>query len=294
MDDQIRLDRFRLKGNASFTIREGWLSKGLRQVSRDPEVFLKDDATEVLGVGSAMVKSIRFWMQATGLTTEPASGRRKQTLTPLGELILQYDPYFEDDYSLCQAHYHLATNPSLSTVWYLLFNHFSARRFSRSDMETSLLATFEEMGGTDFSVASFSDDCTTALRTYVADPDREGTPEDNMQCPLVSLGLIIESSVGLYEMAAPLRSRLHPRMVLYMMLDRLETLGESSVSLDRLLNEPCQVGKVFHLSSHHLLGYLDDLQSDGCLTMQRTAGLNMIYPNAQLTSLSVAQDYYVR
>lgn len=292
-DFQI-INKFRLKGNASFSIREGWLSKGLQNVARDPEVFLRDDATEVLGVGSAMVKSIRFWMIASGLATEPNVGRRKQTLTELGQLILQEDRYFEDYFSLFQVHYHIAIDPVQTTVWYLLFNHFSATRFKRSEMEDALKAVFEEMINKSYAVSSFRDDCGTALRTYVSDLDKNGTPEDNMQSPLVSLGLFSQSSNGIYEATTPLRSKLHPKMVLFVILDQLQANQASSISLDKLLNDPCNVGRVFHLNAYQLLGYLDELQAEGHLTVQRTAGLNMIYPRTTMTAQQVAESYYRR
>ncbi len=293
MADFPVIDKFRLKGNASFSIREGWLSKGLQHVAEDPETFLRDDATEILGVGSAMVKSIRFWMIASGLATEPNAGRRVQTLTEMGELILKEDRYFEDYFSLCMVHYNIATNPVQTTVWYLLFNFFTANRFKKTDMEDSLNVIFEEMIRKDYAYSSFKDDCGTALRTYVSD-DNESTPEDNTQSPLASLGLFSQIGSGLYEATAPSRSKLHPQMVLYVILKCLQDNHADNVSLDKLLNDSCNVGRVFHLNAYQLLGYLDELQTNGDLTIQRTAGLNIIYPKNNLTSLQVAENYYKR
>lgn len=288
------IEKFRLKGNASFSIREGWLSKGLQNVAKDPGVFLREDATEVLGVGSAMVKSIRFWMLASGLATEPNAGRRNQTLTEMGNLILQQDRYFEDYFSLCQVHYHIATNHVLTTVWFLLFNYFSASRFTRTDMEEALKAEFDEMTTKAYAVSSFRDDCGTALRTYVSDNDKNATPENNMQCPLAGLGLFSQTGSGLYEVTTPLHSKLHPLMVLYVILDQLQAKKADSISLEKLLNDPCNVGRVFHLNAYQMLGYLDELQSEGSLTVQRTAGLNIIYPQTDLSAQQVAEKYFRR
>ena len=35
---------------------------------------------DTLGIGSNMVKSMRFWMQAVGITEEPSRGRRSQNI----------------------------------------------------------------------------------------------------------------------------------------------------------------------------------------------------------------------
>ena len=286
-----KIDKFRLKGNASFVIREGWLTKGMRNVVEDPEVFLRDNATEVLGVGSAMVKSIRFWLQAAGLTAEPQVGRRRQSLTDIGQIIMENDPYFEDLFSLYIVHSHIARNSTLTTVWYLLFNYFDGVRFSRDNMEENLLTTFKQMTSGDFSVASFRDDCSVALKTYITDRNKQASPEDNMQCPLTALDLFSKSA-QFYERTSPSIEKLHPYAVMFVLLSSMN--GRTSISLDKLLTEPLNVGRVFHLSAYQLNSYLDMLQANEMLTIQRTAGLNMVYPHEKLNSIDVVQKYYRR
>ena len=43
---------FKLKGNESFNIREGWLNKGIEAIREDPTVFTQSTAMDTLGVGS--------------------------------------------------------------------------------------------------------------------------------------------------------------------------------------------------------------------------------------------------
>ena len=97
---------FKLKGNESFNIREGWLNKGIEAIREDPTVFTQSTAMDTLGVGSKMVKSIRFWMQATGLAEETrGTGKRRQNLTEdFGKIIAENDPYFEDVATLWLIH----------------------------------------------------------------------------------------------------------------------------------------------------------------------------------------------
>ena len=165
-----QIKRIRLKANASFSIREGWLTKGLRHVPQTPDVFQEEKGVEILGIGSAMVKSLRFWMQAAGLTVEgkpKGGGKLVQTLTELGQLIYQNDLYFEDYFSLCVVHYHIVSNPEMATVWYLMFNHYPPNRFTKDDLSETLIKTLQEMTEKEFAPASFRDDCATALKTYV-------------------------------------------------------------------------------------------------------------------------------
>lgn len=290
----MNVDSVKLKGNASFVIREGWLSKGLRHVKENPAAFQGEKAIQTFGLGSAMVQSLRHWMQAAGLTTEerPAKSRqRTQKLTQLGALIAARDPYFEDVFSYCLVHYRIATSEELATVWYLLFNVWDVRQFTRERMTEDLLEIFRGMAGEKkFAERSFQADCATALRTYVSDGGNQTSPEDNMQCPLADLGLFTRRARDRYERTAPPPSRLHRYAVLYVLLDRMGQ--RKQVSIQDLLQEPCNVGRIFHLDSYRLNTCLDELQADGLLTVQRTAGLNMVQPSAGLDAQEAAVRYY--
>ena len=113
INKQEKLTKVKLKGNESFNIREGWLRKGMRCIEETPTLFSRNDAMEILGVGSKMVKSIRYWLRATGLTKEraPAGRVREQILTKqFGEVIDQYDRYFDDVFTLFLLHYNIVKN----------------------------------------------------------------------------------------------------------------------------------------------------------------------------------------
>ena len=79
---QNKIKKVRLKGNESFNFREGWLRKGIRCISRYPNLFSRDDVMEQLGVGSKMVKSIKYWLLATNICTEKYtnSGRSRELI----------------------------------------------------------------------------------------------------------------------------------------------------------------------------------------------------------------------
>ena len=98
----------KFRAHETFFIRKGWLYKGIRGVDANAGVFIdkKENPMDILGMGSNMVKSLRYWMQATGLTVEEAyKGKaRLQKLTPLGEIIKNHDPYMEELGTLCLVH----------------------------------------------------------------------------------------------------------------------------------------------------------------------------------------------
>lgn len=92
----------KFRAHDTFFIRKGWLSKGMKYVHAKDDVFISknENPMDVLGIGANMVKALRYWLQAVGLTEEPSSGRRTQSFTPLGEIVFTNDRYIEE-----RAHY---------------------------------------------------------------------------------------------------------------------------------------------------------------------------------------------
>ena len=88
----------KFRAHDTFFIRKGWLSKGMKHICNKPDVFVdkEENPMDVLGIGSNMVKALRYWLQAVGLTSEPNSGKRLQTLTELGQTIYENDRYIEE------------------------------------------------------------------------------------------------------------------------------------------------------------------------------------------------------
>ena len=66
----MALAKYRLKGHESFILREGWITKALFAIDRDPLLFTVSAGADALGVGTNMAKSIRYWMRTAGLTDE--------------------------------------------------------------------------------------------------------------------------------------------------------------------------------------------------------------------------------
>src|SRR5699024_3581515 len=119
----------------SFFIRKGWLYKGLRNVKKQPDIFSNRNLnpSDILGIGTNMVRSLRYWLQVTGLCNEVLSGGRHQEFTSLANIIWEHDRYMEEMGTLWLIHYHLATNIDDATAWYYFFNEFSLKEFSKED-----------------------------------------------------------------------------------------------------------------------------------------------------------------
>lgn len=119
-------------GHESFACRYGWLVKLYHALADDPDLFADDDhAILTLGLGKNMVKSIRFWGSAFGLTWQT----KRQTLnTEFAHRLLDpqtgLDPYLEDAGTLWRLHWHIAVHAGLG-AWVIAVQDLLDARISR-------------------------------------------------------------------------------------------------------------------------------------------------------------------
>lgn len=284
----------KFKGHESFAIRRGWLYKGLKHVHTRGDIFLAKDAMEELGLGSNMVKSLRYWMQATGLTQEESEGsRRIQTLTKLGALVWEEDPYVEELGTLWLLHAALAENRELATAWYFFFHGFSMQEFSKEDFVHALKVK------ADAAESSLASDFDCILATYLPRRLLRGAvdPESNIDCPLGALGLLrISAASGrerFYETVRQDPLRIPPEIFMSVLL-RLAA-GRKELRLQDVLSGSAEmdgVGRMFGLDFSGLLTLLYTLESKGALHVVRTAGLDVVRIETEEPPLRWAKRYY--
>ena len=127
----------KFRGHETFYIRKGWLYKGLKNIAQNPKVFTDKNVntSDTFGLGVSMVKALRYWLQAVGLTKESKIGNSTvQELTEIGKIVFKNDRYIEEIGTLCLLQYNLATNRSLATSWYYFFNQFTMNEFTRKTL----------------------------------------------------------------------------------------------------------------------------------------------------------------
>ena len=288
----------KFRAHDTFFIRKGWLSKGMKYVHNKPDVFVAKDENpmDVLGIGANMVKALRYWLQAVGLTEEPNSGKRVQTFTPLGQSVFTNDRYIEELGTLYLLHYRLSSNKSDATAWYYFFNEFTMSEFSRDDF-VEFLQRRIRMEDSDAAVAirSLNDDFSCIINTYLprykTSPNRVA-PESNIDCPFGELGLIdiLSKEKKTYRKAIPVASTISPWVALAIIVDQA---GESKeISLNELLTAPCNIGKTLNLDAISMLDVLYQIERIGKIKINRTAGLDVIHILEGLTFQDCVDAYY--
>ena len=272
----------KFRAHDTFFIRKGWLSKGMKYVYIKPDIFVdkNDNPMDVLGIGSNMVKALRYWLQTVGLTVEPRSGRRTQQFTKLGLSVFEHDRFIEEMGTLFLLQYKLASNKDEDTAWYYFFNEFTMSEFSSEDFVASL-QNYVLMNDSSASVAirSLNDDFACIINTYLPKSksgSAKGNPENNIDCPFGDLGLVdVLSKVRkTYKKTIPSISTIPPWVALAVIQDQAHERKE--ISLNELLTAPCNIGKVFNLDAISMLDLLRKVERLGEVKIIRTAGLDVV------------------
>lgn len=274
----------------TFYIREGWLFKGMAAIKEAeevgclPTIFLDDDAPERLGIGQNMVRALRFWMQATGLSEEKLERQRVQRLTSFGEQVWIYDRYLESDATLWLLHYHLACSEAHSTTWYWFFNHYAPFTFDERDCLESLHNwVISQYPDQEVATGSLKRDVDCLLQTYLASRTLR-TPEELTESPFTRLHILSrleDDHQKRYRLERLDPTRLHPLILLYVLLDRQSRVrkGTAQVGLSDVLREPMNVGRIFSLTTtvlSELLAALNKDYPDLSVRFVRTAGLDQL------------------
>ncbi len=288
--------KYKIKGNESFSIREGWLAKGLMALEENKYVFSEETAMDKLGVGSKMVKSIKSWLLASHLVEEKREKNSKHSLVPtkdFGEVIKKYDPYFEDIFTLWIIHYYISTDIEFNTVWNLFFNRFNVTDFTKSTMVDKLVDECNKLYDKGSSLYnSIDSDCGVLLKMYTASKETVTDPEENLISPFSDLGLIARGSErSSYMKIRPLYSKLDRLAILYIMAANLPD-DKISVDIDTLLSQDNNVGKILNLDRNMINEYLDRLRQEGFIELNRTAGLDMVYISKKLSPANILEIYY--
>lgn len=290
----------KFRAHDTFFIRKGWLSKGMRNVVANKDVFVTKDKNrnpmDVLGIGANMVKALRYWLQAVGLTEEPNKGQRVQTLTELGKVVYSQDPYIEELGTLWLLQYKLAKNKDDATAWYFFFNEFNMVEFTREDFVQSL-QNYITMEEEQAAVRSLSDDFSCIISTYLCRAKTTSvriSPENNIDCPFGELGLVdvlrkTGSSIT-YKKSIPTSDSINPWIALAVIYDQAG--DKTEVGLSTLLSAPCNIGKVFNLDSITMIEVLHRAERTNRLKIVRTAGLDYIKLESGFDFIACAKKYY--
>ena len=159
------------------------------------------------------------------------------------------------------------------------------------DMMKSLI--IEYTGDSDPSDRSIKDDCAAILSMYSRTGGVGDDPEEKRNSPFEELGLI--SHIGnKYMRKRPMIDKIDPLVILFLILERLNE--EKSMQIDSLTEDANMPGRILNLNRIAVNDFLDTLQNRGYITVNRTAGLDIIYPKKciNMTRKDLTEEYFKR
>ena len=299
--------KYKFSGHQTFTFRYGWLEKGIRGIAEHSDLFFRDDALVILGVGKNMVDSIRHWCQVTQLAeSDPTANKnisRNLQPTDIAKRLLldnAWDPFLEDDASLWLIHWLIATNPVTGTAWQLLFSRFNRPDFTRREI-INYMHDFAAKEGLKVGESVIARDVDCLIRTYVGGVllKKQVVVEESFACPLLQLNLIQPSPDGeLYRFAIGPKPSLPSAVFAYAMHDHFRRRIDSAetMSIQECLYGEASPGQVFKLDENSIIEYVEDLEEtlEGNIILDETAGLKQIYRRQNFDPLKVLDNYYQR
>ena len=117
------------------------------------------------------------------------------------------------------------------------------------------------------------------------------SPENNLVCPLAELGLldVLNSRQKIFRKRVPSTAALNPWIVFAVIVDNA---ARKELPLTELLRAPRNVGRVFNLDSIALLDVLHSVERLGLVKINRTAGLDVISIEQELTFPQCVKNFY--
>ena len=289
--------KLNFSGHGSFPFRFTWLPKGVQNVIRYPDLFLRDDAIVILGIGKNMVQSIRYWCESLDLITAPTRGVFEAT--DLGINIFGddgWDPYLEHPATLWLLHWKLASRLEKGSTWYLAFSRWPAPTFSKDQLHQWILNSVENNTSARVTPKSLKRDIDVFVRTYVHSRKKTKFIEDSFDCPLVELGLISEIETEIYEFTRGERFSLPDEVFIYALLEYWENnfQSQNSLSFELIQHGHGGPGRIFGLTENATFERLQSLPDWTGMQLDTTAGMRTVYRSQIDETMQIAalEKYY--
>jgi Protein of unknown function (DUF4007) len=295
-------------GHESFACRYAWLPKSLQAIQADPRAFADEDQAMVeLGLGKNMVRSAKFWVEASGMTKSTMNGFE---VTQLGKLIFGTkgrDRFMEDIQTLWLIHWNLSTHVEDQLfAWDFLFSRWHEPEFT----ESSVLKAFaKETDGRSkrLSLVTLQQHLQVFLHTYVPTRGRKrDIAEDNLDCPLTELQMLINTgertaagqtrSKPVYAFRREEKSDISRELFAYCVNDFWAKMypNEQTLSVRTVASGIGSPGQVFKIPEQDVYSRLQELSdvTNGRLKYSESAALPQIHRAGSIDGLHLLARAY--
>ena len=285
--------------HGSFYLRSGWGTKIIQAVEADNMIFSPANeqlAVDKIGLGRVMIKALRYWADASGLTEEEkVRGGIAERRTTLFDLLETKDRYFQKPGSLLLLHRNIALNKENATAWYWAFNEMDRQTFTKEEFVDGL-HYFLAVNEMTIKKAAVDKEFNCFKNTYIGDKKFDiRTAMDEDTYPLFApLHLLRVNEEKKFEKTYLTKAEMPLPILIYAIaMDNPEESGHrGQISIDKLMEEKRQVGKYFPMRYSKLIDMLLEAENKKLLTLNNNFGNRFIeFSNVQYDSL--LDEYYM-
>lgn len=284
--------------HGSFYLRKGWGTKIIQAVEADEMIFSPANelkAVDEIGLGRVMIKALRYWADASGLTKEiKTQGGIKEEKTQLLQLIEKSDRYFQKPGSLLLIHRNIAKNVEDATAWYWAFNEMDKQIFSKEDFVDGF-HYFLAVNGMTIKKQAVEKEYNCFKNTYIGEKkiDFKSAMDEDTYPLLAPLHLLKMNDEKKIEKCYLTKSEMPLSILVYSiaMDNQKESSSCGQVSIDKLLEEKNQIGKYFPVRYTKLIDMLLEAENKKLLTLNNNYG-NRFIEFAPIEYSDLLKDYY--
>jgi hypothetical protein len=260
-------------------MRSGWGTKIIDAVESEKHIFSPSNeqlAVDQLGLGRIMIKALRYWSVAMGLTEEGKdSDGITQEKTSFFDLVAKNDRYFQDNGSLLVLHRNLVLNQDDATAWYWLFNEWELQSISKEEFSDAF-HTYLAVNGMKIKKDAVDKEFNCVRSTYVGDQnfDIKSVMDEDTYPFFGPLGILkvgedkrlVKSSLTSKDIPLEL-------LVYFIALDNPEeSRNQNQINIDRLLEEKGQIGKYLNMRYSRLVEMLLEAENKGYISLNNNFG----------------------
>lgn len=285
--------------HGSFYLRSGWGTKIIQAVEADDMIFSpanEQEAVDSIGLGRVMIKALRYWADASGLTTEEkVQGGIVERRTDLFDLIEANDRYFQKPGSLLLLHRNIALNEDNATAWYWAFNEFDKQSFTKEEFVDGL-HYFLAVNEMSIKKAAVDKEFNCFKNTYLAEKKFDiKTVMDEDTYPFFGpLHLLRINEDKKFEKTYLTKAEMPLHILVYAIAkDNPEESGHrGQISIDKIMEDKRQVGKYFPMRYSKLIDMLLEAENKKLLTLNNNFGNRFIeFSDVQYDKL--LDEYYM-
>jgi len=247
----------------TFGFEKGWIVKVMKLLPKYPDLFKRNDNRILLGIGPNKITAIYIWLKGMELIN---GTRRSVQLTPIGQIIKEYDEYLNEYGTWMILIHNLSTSPPHNPAgFYWFFNEFNKIEFTREELKKALM---ENPLFSHLKPVSKEKGLTGLLAA--------------LRNPVVSdeLKLFEEIERGRFRKNYPPKEYFNPLIFAYCIVDWAKRNGEKEITqIEEIIYSKGMPGKVFNLFENYIqekLNEIDMKYSKKIFDVERLAGLNRV------------------